>query len=242
MNNWFNIKRFWLVLRHELADSWVEIAIFVGILLVFSFGPSAFFRGGHDSMVAAAGFGVTLITATAIVLYYWVLASRLFANIQKTERRIGYLTLPASNAEKFYARLLLYWLLPTAIFFFPYPNSGIHTDSYVLYIILSLLIVEASLAVLFGTIFRRFGVLLLILFEVALALGISAYFATHPRAFSNFDFSFVAWVMEYVGPDLEHIGKLTFWVTAVPTVLNIALARIIFSRKRLRRPVVNTEI
>ena len=242
MNNWFNIKRFWLVLRHEFGDAWVEIAIFVGILLVFSIGPSAFFRGGHDSMVAAAGFGVTLITGTAIVLYYWVLASRLFANIQKTERRIGYLTLPASNAEKFYARLLLYWLLPTAIFFFPYPNSGIHTDIFVAHIILSLLIVEASLAVLFGTIFRRFGFLALILVEAAIVVGISAYFATHPRAFSNFDFSFVAWVMEYVGPDLENLGKLTFWVTAVPTMLNIGLARIIFSRKRLRRPVVNTEI
>lgn len=242
MNNWFNIKRFWLVLRHEFAGAWLELAIFAAVYLAVMLIPSVLFKGDAGKMqvvLGVVGYGVICL---GILLFYWVLASRLFVNIQRPERKIGYLTLPASNAEKFYARLLLYWLLPTAIFFFPYPNSGIHTDSYVLYIILSLIIIEASLAVLFGTIFRRFGVLLLILLEVALALGISAYFATHLRAFSNFDFSFVAWAMEYVGPDMENIGKLTFWVTAVPTVLNIGLARIIFSRKRLRRPVVNTEI
>jgi hypothetical protein len=238
MNKWFNIKRFWLVLRHEFGDAWVEIAIFVGILLVFSIGPSAFFRGGHD----AAGFGASLITGTAVVLYYWVLASRLFANIQKTERRIGYLTLPASNAEKFYARLLLYWLLPTAIFFFPYPNSGMHTDIYVAHIILSLLIVEASLAVLFGTIFRRFGLLVLILVEVVVIEAIAVYVAANERTLD------MAWTMPLIDfwdsmePGEGRIQKVAAWCTAVPTVLNIALARIIFSRKRLRRPLVNSEI
>lgn len=242
MNNWFNIKRFWLVLRHEFAGAWLELAIFAAVYLVVMLIPSVLFKGDTGKMqvvLGVVGYGVICL---GILLFYWVLASRLFVNIQKTERRIGYLTLPASNAEKFYARLLLYWFLPTAILFFPYPNSGIHTDSYVLYIILSLIIIESSLAVLFGTIFRRFGVLLQILFEVVMAFGISVYFANTTGAFSNFDFSFVAWVREYAGPDLENLGKLTFWVTAVPTVLNIGLARVIFSRKRLRRPLVNTGV
>ena len=232
MNNWFNIKRFWLVVQHEFANARIELAILATVLLL---GYAMPYVNEYNKWIPA-------VYSVGFFIYEWVLASRVFVNMRSGTQCISYLTMPASNAEKFYARLLLYWLLPTAIFFFPYPNSGIHTDIYVAHIILSLLIVEASLAVLFGTIFRRFGFLALILVEAAIVNGISAYFATHPRAFSNFDFSFVAWVMEYVGPDLEHIGKLTFWVTAVPTVLNIGLARIIFSRKRLRRPVVNTEI
>ena len=241
MNKWFNIKRFWLVLRHEFADTWHEIAIYAAIYIVSSLIPYAF-KNNFNGMAAVIGVVIVNIIRICLVVYYWATASRLFANIQQPERRIGYLTLPASNAEKFYARLLLYWLLPTAIFFFPYPNSGIHTDSYVLYIILSLLIVESSLAVLFGTIFRRFGLLILILVEVVAIVGIVAYIAANER---NLD---MAWIMPLTDmwynmePGEGRIQKVAVWCTVVPTVLNIALARIIFSRKRLRRPLVNSEI
>lgn len=245
MNNWFNIKRFWLVLRHEFAEAWPELAIFAAVYLVVAFVPIVLFKGdaGQEQVILGpAAYGVVCI---GIILYYWILASRVFANIQRPERKIGYLTLPASNAEKFYSRLLLYWILPLAFGFIPYPHTGTAiTDAWIFFFIALLLVVQSSLAVLFGTIFRKGGLLVLILAEVVLTVALVAYFSTNPQAVKNLDLVFVAQIADYVGvtePDMGRAAKLAFGIAAVPTVFNIGLARIIFSRKRLRRPMVYVE-
>lgn len=245
MNNWFNIKRFWLVLRHEFAEAWPELAIFAAVYLVVAFVPVVLFKGdaGQEQVIfSTAAYGVVCI---GIILYYWILASRVFANIQRPERKIGYLTLPASNAEKFYSRLLLYWILPLAFGFIPYPHTGTAiTDAWIFFFIALLLVVQSSLAVLFGTIFRKGGLLVLILAEVVLTVALVAYFSTNPQAVKNLDLAFVAQIADYVGvtePDMGRAAKLAFGIAAVPTVFNIGLARIIFSRKRLRRPLVYVE-
>lgn len=245
MNNWFNIKRFWLVLRHEFAEAWPELAIFAAVFMVIMCWPVVFFKGdaGQTQVIlGVAGYGVICI---GVVLYYWILASRVFANIQRPERKIGYLTLPASNAEKFYSRLLLYWILPLAFGFIPYPHTGTEiTNAWMYFFIVLLLVVQSSLAVLFGTIFRKGGLLVLILAEVVLTVALVAYFSTNPQAVANLDFAFVAQIADYVGvtePDMGRAAKLAFGIVAVPTVFNIGLARIIFSRKRLCRPLVYVE-
>ena len=241
MNNWFNIKRFWLVLRHEFAEAWPELAIFAAVFMVIMCWPVVFFKGDAgqtQAILGVAGYGVICI---GIILYYWILASRVFANIQRPERKIGYLTLPASNAEKFYSRLLLYWILPLAFGFIPYPHTGTAiTNAWMYFFIAVILGVQSSLAVLFGTIFRKGGLLVLILAEVVLTVALVAYFSTNPQSVKNLDFAFVAQIADYVGvteTDKGRAAKLAFGIAAVPTVFNIGLARIIFSRKRLRRPL-----
>ncbi|MBR5644664.1 MAG: hypothetical protein IKW77_10810 [Salinivirgaceae bacterium] len=243
MNNWFNIKRFWLVLRHEFANAWIELAIFTGIFSAITYIPAFVFRGEVGKMQVILGMVGYGVVCCGILLFYWTLASRVFANIQRPERRIGYLTLPASNAEKFYARLLLYWLLPTAIGFMPSPR-GDTIDSAVGCIIVALLITESSLAVLFGTIFRKGGLLILLLIETVIVISVVIYTNAYPWVINNLDFSIVARVMEYVGvdrPDMGRALKVAAMVAVPPTVFNIALARIIFSRKRLSRPLVNID-
>ena len=85
MNKWFNIKRFWLVLRHELADSWIELAIYTAIFGVSFLVPCVFEYdiNNHNAILAA------YIIIVGLVIYYWVTASRQFANIQRPEQRIG---------------------------------------------------------------------------------------------------------------------------------------------------------
>lgn len=249
MNKWFNIKRFWLVLRHEFANAWIELAVFVTISLVFLFAPYKKINSGIvESLVIMAAFGY--------MVYYLAFSARQFANMQSTERRIGFLTLPASNVEKFYSRLLLYWLLPTLFFILPVvllPFAP-QTKVYIGYLeppvlifffaIWAVLIIESSLAVLFGTIFRKGGLLILLLVETVIVIGIVIYTRAYPWVINNLDFSIVARVMEYVGvdrPDMGRALKVAAMVAVPPTVFNIALARIIFSRKRLSRPLVNID-
>ncbi len=70
MNNWFNIKRFWLVLRHEFAEAWPELAIFAAVFMVIMCWPVVFFKGdaGQTQVIlGVAGYGVIWI---GVVLYY----------------------------------------------------------------------------------------------------------------------------------------------------------------------------
>lgn len=239
MNNWFNIKRFWLVLRHEFANAWIELAVFVAIALVSHFVIK---MAPYYTDVKAAV--LTVAFESGFLIFYLVLASRVFANMQSTERRIGFLSLPASNAEKFYARLLLYWFLPTFAPFFPSGQIPANVTGFITLAIVAVLIIESSLAVLFGTIFRKGGLLILLLVETVIVISVVIYTNAYPWVINNLDFSIVARVMEYVGvdrPDMGRALKVAAMVAVPPTVFNIALARIIFSRKRLSRPLVNID-
>lgn len=239
MNKWFSIKRFWLVLRHEFANAWIELAVFVAIALASHFVIRM--ASNYSGVNARAVF--YFVFASGYYIYYLVLASQLFANMQSTERRIGFMTLPASNAEKFYARLLLYWFLPTFALF-PTGQIPATVTGFITIAFMALLIIESSLAVLFGTIFRKGGLPILLLIETVIVISVVIYTNAYPWVVRDLDFSIVARVMEYVGvdrPDMGRALKVAAMVAVPPTVFNIALARIIFSRKRLSRPLVNND-
>lgn len=245
MNNWFNIKRFWLVLRHEFASAWIELAIFAAALLL----------GYAMPYVNEKYEFIPLIFAVAFLIYAWALASRVFANMKSGTQCISYLTMPASNAEKFYARLLIYWLLPTLLFLLScspaltpeaYRSHVVYNTDLVISV--GVILMQSNAAVLFGTLFRRFALPLLLLFEAALVVAAIVLTINARDIFDNINFSPVVSIFEYVGPDLDsdisfrRLKQVTAAFVCASAVFNIGLARILFSRKRLRRAVLNTNV
>ena len=246
MNNWFNIKRFWLVLRHEFASAWVEIAIFAAMIPLSYIIPY---------IKSIRGEALPLLFAVAYILYLWSLSARVFANMRSGTQYISFLTLPASNAEKFYARLLIYWLLPTLLVLLScapaltpeaYRSHVVYNTDLV--IGMGVVLLQSNAAVLFGTLFRKFGLPLLILFEVVLVVAVIVISISARDIAENINFAPAVSLIEYVGSEVDtdvSFGRLKQVVAAfvcVSAVVNIGLARIAFSRKCLRRAVLNTNV
>lgn len=246
MNNWFNIKRFWLVLRHEFTSVWIEIAIFAAMF------PLSYIIAQTNSLTGKA---LPLLFAAAFILYQWALPARVFANMKSGTQCISYLTLPASNAEKFYARLLIYWLLPTLLFLLScspaltpeaYRNHVVYNTDLVISV--GVILMQSNAAVLFGTLFRRFGLPLLLLFEALLLVSVIVISISARDITDNLNFEPAVSIVEYVGTEVDNdlsFARLKQVVAAfvcTSAVVNIGLARILFSRKRLRRAMLNTNV
>lgn len=245
MNNWFNIKRFWLVVQHEFANARIELAILATVLLL---GYAMPYVNEYNKWIPA-------VYSIGFFIYEWVLASRVFVNMRSGTQCISYLTMPASNAEKFYARLLLYWLLPILLLLLlsaPIltPDAYRHKVLYNMDLVLSIgnAILQLNAAVLFGTLFRKHGLPLLLLFETALMVAAIVVIICARDVINNIDFAPIVSIVDYVGTDLDNdaaMGRLKLVTAAfvgVSTVVNIGLARILFSRKRLRRAMLNTNV
>jgi len=231
MNNWFNIKRFWLVLRHEFVSAWIELALFAALILLDYLLPES---------MSIIGF----IVSVGLPIFMLVLNSRLLANMRKNTDRLGFLVLPASNAEKFYARLILYWIVPVLVYELYVLGANtvsIQGDEKLGRILFaSTMLIESLIMVLGGTIFRRLVIILMALVELVLIVAVVYLIDNYMEAA---DFMFV---IEYVKDESNNLNtdncaKLASMFVAAFAVLSVGLARIIFSRKRIGRLLVNIE-
>lgn len=115
----FEIKSFVNVLRHEWGDSWGLLAIFVFlcILQVFVYKLIVFFSWKNDySMISVLDF-YDVVLNIAIVGGLLFLPSRLASNMYDKCKCINFLSLPATDCEKYVSREVLYVIAPLAIAF-----------------------------------------------------------------------------------------------------------------------------
>ncbi|MDB5090569.1 MAG: hypothetical protein JWR09_4563 [Mucilaginibacter sp.] len=126
MNNTFNAKRFGLLFIKQLTEHYktylMGLAVLIGVMLV-----------GGGFLVYLMPEPINLGTQTVLFVCIYFLAgtiftSTIFADVSDRKKAIAYLTLPASNFEKF----IVGWVFSYVIF------SLVYTGSF--YLILMLLL------------------------------------------------------------------------------------------------------
>jgi len=116
MNNTFNIRRFGLIVRKDCIENWKRYALMflmmtgcLAIVLIF-----ISISGYHDGVrlindgedITAISFNKSLLSAVSIMfpIFGVLFASLLMNPMNDKVNRIAYLTIPASNLEKFLTR------------------------------------------------------------------------------------------------------------------------------------------
>lgn len=108
-NNIFSLKRLCKLVKTDLSTAWIWYAIFVGIIVIYNvITYSNLIHGHHYNQLYESHLFVAWIAL--------VIAGQAFCDISGKGRRINYLTLPATNAEKLASRLLVYMIFPIGIY------------------------------------------------------------------------------------------------------------------------------
>lgn len=110
MNDIFSFKRFAKVLRADFQLMKCGILVYLCLLIVAILMISLII-----SKISSNSFLQLYIYNVVSIVPIWILASLTFGNINDKGSRILYLTLPASNIEKFLSRLTVFVLIPAAI-------------------------------------------------------------------------------------------------------------------------------
>jgi len=111
MNNIFNIKRFGFVLSKDFQEKWKRYILqFLTMFGIMAVALTWFFYTNHREVYAERDYINLWITACVLFLGFGVFfASTMMEPVREKTRRISFLTLPASNVEKFLSR----WLIVT---------------------------------------------------------------------------------------------------------------------------------
>lgn len=108
-NNIFSLKRLCKLVKTDLSTAWIWYAIFVGIIVIYNVITYSNLIDGYQNSFLYESY----ICVACIAL---VIAGQAFCDISGKGRRINYLTLPATNAEKLASRLLIYMIFPIGIY------------------------------------------------------------------------------------------------------------------------------
>lgn len=111
MKEIFSFKRFAKVLRVDMQLMKRGILIYLCLLIVVTLMISL--------VISRIGMNMLILSIYNVlsIVPMWICASLMFGNINDKGSRILYLTLPASNIEKFLSRLTIFVLIPAAIMF-----------------------------------------------------------------------------------------------------------------------------
>ncbi|NDV65973.1 hypothetical protein [Bacteroides sp. 224] len=126
MNNIFDIRRFGLVLGKDLQENWkrrsiVQFAgLFGGLVVILIMNSMEYLSDmQHSSYYSLEMLNLQLLRMAFIYLAVFgvLMASTLMEPMNSKTKRITYLTLPASNVEKFLSRWLILTVGYTLAFF-----------------------------------------------------------------------------------------------------------------------------
>lgn len=113
MSEQFNFGRFLKVLRRDAALTWYKPAAYMFILIVFW---GLYVLTDNEYFYSLHLFLYDNVIPLTTMIGFPLVASHLLKNVQtKRGRAIAY-TLPASSAEKFLSRFVMFFLLPMIIF------------------------------------------------------------------------------------------------------------------------------
>lgn len=160
MNDFFNLKRFWLVLRRELRLSTKPLIIgtvlTVGLLL---FDIAGMYKS-HSSSVEDFMIFLAMLTF-AVTVAVWVSSAQISRNLARKASFLAFSTLPASSFERYLARVVVCGFLPVAVWFTLY--FGVHlSDTIVDYTQMNSsgqggFIALCACVILFSTVFAFWG-------------------------------------------------------------------------------------
>ena len=118
MTDRFNIRRFWAMLRHDydhnVPSAWIgmPLAAFAAIL----FGEIGFMMSGYSINPGSFADTFYVVLASFFILSMVLMATFMFDKMSGRYGQISYLTLPATNLEKFLVNLLE-TVVSTIVFF-----------------------------------------------------------------------------------------------------------------------------
>ena len=130
MKKTFDINRFWQVLKYTIVSEkksiiTAAVAFLAAFLAIQLFACFTIFDISHGLGPGAtfAGMMVCNVIMSVMMLYY---ASGILGNARTSQQRVTALMLPASNVEKFLARLVYCCILmPVLIFAAAYAATGL---------------------------------------------------------------------------------------------------------------------
>ncbi len=216
MKEIFDLKRFALVLKREVAIWWKPLLVAYVLVAMLMYIDIKHLR-------SVSSFS-EIAFYSSVVVSVLVLASQVLANIWTRRRSIATLTLPASSTEKFAARYLLWLLIPfllssAALLIHEIINDGdyftygIHFKSWGS--TYGLMAIGAHLLMLGGAFFNRKSLL------KTAAIGIAG-------------FVLVALVMEKAGLMSKHDTNLVALLIAIVMVI----VGVVVSYRRFSRRTV----
>ena len=242
MNDFFNLKRFWLVLRRELCLSTkpliIGTALTVAVLMFILLGVYKYSNYNIEAFMVLFGF-LSVIATIAV----WVSSAQISHNLARKTNFLAFNTLPASTLERYLARVVVCGFLPVAVWFTLY--FGIHLfDRIVEYtgmnndtISHAFLIALCACVILFSTVFvfwgaacRRYG------FILGFCVAAFSVFALFKWILPNISLMFLDPIGRFVQHDFFGYGRLRL-VLAVALliigVVNIGAGYLFYRRKQL---------
>lgn len=117
----FSIKRTALLIKQDIVGniksySYGLLMIFLATLFIILVTMALYCLGGGGEFTSARMFSATIVNFMGGVFIY-VMATRIFRNLQSKEGRASFFTLPALNVEKFICRSIIYVLFAYIAFY-----------------------------------------------------------------------------------------------------------------------------
>lgn len=229
MNSTFCLRRFWQLFKRELALSWIEPTVFVALVLL-EYVCRVTFPYQRE---------VTFPLIPLLLLVFVYLPTQICVHTRGKRQFISFETFPASMLEKFVCRLLIYWLLPIAIFicstigYFDY-SEDVSTYMEHVYecwgvLVYAIVIVWSLLSLLSSVLFKRLKVFFSVL--VALALFVVGFLTSFIA-----NLMFLVPMLEYLpywNPIVSHMVVCMLPVVLVPMAIFIPLTYRLFKRQTL---------
>ncbi len=241
MNDFFNLKRFWLVLRRELRLSTkpliIGTALTVGLLL---FDITGIYKS-HSSSVEDFMIFLGMLTF-AVTVAVWVSSAQISRNLARKTSFLAFSTLPASSFERYLARVVVCGFLPVAVWFTLY--FGVHlSDTIVDYTqmnsssqggfiaLCACVILFSSVFAFWGAAFRRHG------FIVGFCVTAFSVFALFRWIlFGNVSLMFLDPIGRFVQHDFFGYGRLRLVLAVALLIIgaiNLGAGYFFYRRKQM---------
>ncbi|MBQ3658218.1 MAG: hypothetical protein II956_15470 [Bacteroidales bacterium] len=240
MNENFTFFRFSKLLKSQFRLAATPLIVYVLATLTFYFLTVWLIGMPGKSKIWEPFWGFTVVIGSAGVL---VVSSLICANIRK---KIGFQTfnlLPASNLEKFLARVLICNVLPLIIWvvfsFLLYFNDdfvsklGFQEKNLPVHIILTMCLVWlSSLSTFWAAVFRRFGLVVFLVFTTLLIVLCVNWLISA-------NLMFLDPIARFIGGDLHRLYLVVGLFTGFLTIVNLTAAYFVYRRKEIRFKLFN---
>lgn len=234
MNETFNFKRFWLVLKEELLLE--SRALIVNTLTTLTLVGVMLYSLYHFTYNTTTGFNVLLMIIS--ILGVWLLSSRMYGVIRSKMAFAAYYTKPASTLEKFLSRLIMSNILPVAIwllllmllrcndqYYYRFIMYVKHADEILAYCVVAI----ASMFFFWGVVCRtRFGFIIGAVVIVLCLIGIAYW-----MSYSNL--MFIDPIGRFVAndPGRCHLNIVLTALTVIICLINYVAAYYIFRSRQM---------
>lgn len=249
MNDFFNLKRFWLVLRRELCLSTkpliIGTALIVGLLVlniagIYKVLDVKYIIGDKQGVLNGLMVFLGLITFAATIAV-WVSSAQISHNLARKTNFLAFSILPASTFERYLARVVVFGILPLVVWFTLYFSVHL-SDAVVDYTkindryqggfiaLCACVILFSTVFAFWGAAFRRHG------FIIGFCVAAFSIFALFRWILPNVSLMFLDPIGRFVQHDFFSYGRLRFVLAVallVIGVVNLGAGYFFYRRKQM---------